>query len=742
MRLPQDPVEEERVAQAILIVPSGQQVGLTTVAVGLVHALDRQGVRVGFCKPVAQPQRGDLGPERSSYLVEHVAGFRPPIPLAAREAEELVARGLLERLFEEAVARFEAAASRADVVIVEGLVATPEQPYLASLNAGLARSLDAEVILVAGEGRGAHELSDTLELTAQPFGGVQDRRVVGCVVNQVGALPAAQGFWGPGTPERHPADPTARDRAGRDPVARLCNEVPVLRQGHLKLLGCIPWERDLLAPRVADVAAFLGATVLHEGDVGRRVTDVALGASTVAYAAQRLLPGTLFITSGDRDDLLLAASVAALSGRPIAALLLTNGRAPSASLLALCEGGLGTGLPLLLVADDSFHAALRVREMNLEVPLDDSERIARLTQHIAAHLDMAALEALTRRASKHRRLSPPAFRYLLVERARAADKRIVLPEGDEPRTLQAASICLERGIARCVLLGEPDEIRAVASRHGLALPDGLEILRPREHIARLVAPLVALRRHKGLNAPMAEEALQDTVMLGTMMLQQGEVDGLVSGAVHTTANTIRPALQLIKTRPGVGVVSSVFFMCLPEQVLVYGDCAINPDPTPEELADIAVQSAESALAFGIPPRVAMLSYSTGTSGSGSDVDKVREATRIAQARRPDLLIDGPLQYDAAAAEGVARSKAPESRVAGRATVYIFPDLNSGNTTYKAVQRSAEVISIGPMLQGLRKPVNDLSRGALVEDIVYTIALTAIQAAQTEERAAAPSAPAG
>ena len=230
----------------------------------------------------------------------------------------------------------------------------------------------------------------------------------------------------------------------------------------------------------------------------------------------------------------------------------------------------------------------------------------------------------------------------------------------------------------------------------------------------------------------AEEALQDTVMLGTMMLERGEVDGLVSGAVHTTANTIRPALQLIKTRPGVRVVSSVFFMCLPEQVLVYGDCAINPDPTPAELADIAVQSADSALAFGIPARVAMLSYSTGASGTGSDVDKVREATRLAQELRPDLLIDGPLQYDAAAIREVAKSKAPDSQVAGRATVFIFPDLNTGNTTYKAVQRSAEVVSIGPMLQGLRKPVNDLSRGALVEDIVYTVALTAIQAQAAAE----------
>ena len=507
---------------------------------------------------------------------------------------------------------------------------------------------------------------------------------------------------------------------------------PVLRRGDLRLLGTIPWERDLLAPRVADVAAFLGAETIYQGDTSRRVTDVALGASTVSNAAQRLLPGTLFITSGDREDLVLAAAMAALSGRPIAALLLTNGRRPGTPMLGLCEPGLSTGLTLLLVPDDSFQAALRVREMNLEVPLDDTERIELLIERVAEGLAVETLEALTRTTS-NRRLSPPAFRHLLVERARAADKRIVLPEGSEPRTLQAACICTERGIARCVLLGDPGEIQSAAARAGLNLPAGLELLSPAEQVDRFIQPLVELRKHKGLNAPMAEEALQDSVMLGTMMLHQGEVDGLVSGAVHTTANTIRPALQLLKTVPGVRVVSSVFFMCLPEQVLVYGDCAINPDPTPEELADIAVQSADSALAFGIPARVAMLSYSTGASGTGSDVDKVRRATQLAKERRPDLLIDGPLQYDAAAIAEVAKSKAPDSQVAGRATVFIFPDLNTGNTTYKAVQRSAEVISIGPMLQGLKKPVNDLSRGALVEDIVYTVALTAIQAQQVAEK---------
>ena len=328
---------------------------------------------------------------------------------------------------------------------------------------------------------------------------------------------------------------------------------------------------------------------------------------------------------------------------------------------------------------------------------------------------------------EERKLSPPAFRFRLIELARSLNKRIILPEGEEIRTIQAASIFAERGIARCTLLGNETEILRIAQNNGIELSHGVEILDPNSIRERYVAPMVELRKSRGLTDIVAREQLEDNVVLGTMMLQVGDVDGLVSGAVHTTANTIRPALQLIKTSPNSNLVSSIFFMCLPDQVLVYGDCAINPDPTAEQLAEIAIQSADSAAAFGITPKVAMISYSTGGSGTGNDVDKVREATAIAQQLRPDLLIDGPLQYDAAIMEKVAKQKAPNSKVAGKATVFIFPDLNTGNTTYKAVQRSADVVSIGPMLQGIRKPVNDLSRGALVDDIVYTIAITAIQA---------------
>jgi len=403
--------------------------------------------------------------------------------------------------------------------------------------------------------------------------------------------------------------------------------------------------------------------------------------------------------------------------------------------LALCRKALDAGLPLFAVNESTLHTATQVASMNTEIQVDDAERVERTMNFVADRIDMAWVKGFSH-ATRVPRLSPPAFRHRLVEAARADRQRIVLPEGNEPRTVAAAAIVETRGIAHCVLLGNPDEVHAVAAKQGITLPATAEILDPVALAPRYVEPLVERRKAKGMNPERAVIELQDPIMIGTMMLALDEADGLVSGAVHSTAHTIRPALQIIKTVPGCSLVSSCFFMCLPEQVLVFGDCAVVPNPNAEQLADIAIQSADSALAFGIPPRVAMLSYSTGTSGSGEDVDKVVEATRIARELRPDLLLDGPLQYDAAVMPDVARLKAPASPVAGQATVLVFPDLNSGNVTYKAVQRAANVVSMGPMLQGLAKPVNDLSRGCLVEDIVFTINLTAIQAQQVARARAA------
>jgi phosphate acetyltransferase len=499
--------------------------------------------------------------------------------------------------------------------------------------------------------------------------------------------------------------------------------------GELPLLGDVPWEPRLSALRLEDVRAALGLGVEQAGAFAdARVESFVIAGRGVEGVIDRLDPGALVVTAGERSDIALASGLAFLQGVKLAGLLLTCGTRLTPQVASLLRGPGLVHMPILTTAEDTFATAGLLASLSHHVRADDTARMYQVIAHTAEHIDTTALRARIGRPGRLR-MPPPAFRHRLVQAARSAGKRIVLPEGEEPRTIQAAAICQRKGIARCVLLGSPDRIRQIAETQRIALPEGLEIIDPVAVRARYVRAMTVLRRAKGLTVLQASHQLEDDVVLGTMMLALDEVDGLVSGAVHTTANTIRPALQLIRTAPGVTTVSSVFFMLMPNEVLVYGDCAVNPDPTAEELADIALQSADSAMAFGIDPRVAMISYSTGTSGSGADVDKVVRALALARAKRPDLLIDGPLQYDAASVESVGRQKAPDSAVAGRANVFIFPDLNTGNTTYKAVQRSAHVVSIGPMLQGLRKPVNDLSRGALVDDIVYTIALTAIQAGQ-------------
>jgi phosphate acetyltransferase len=462
------------------------------------------------------------------------------------------------------------------------------------------------------------------------------------------------------------------------------------------------------------------------------VRHVALCGMTVPYALDLLRPETLIIVPAGRDDILMAASLAAVDGVGLAGMLLCDSHDAEARILRLCRPALATGLPLLTTARGAFDTAAAISRLSLEIPVDDRERLQVTMSTAANGLDQAWLDGLAG-SKRERRMSPPAFRYALIERARAAKKRIVLPEGTEPRTLKAAAICHEKGIAQCVLLGVPDEVRAAADKAGVKLPGSVEIVDHRSLMDEFIPVLCEFRKKKGLTPDQAREALSDTIMPGTLMVKLGKADGLVSGAVHTTAHTISPALQIIKCAPGMTLASSCFFMCLPDQVVVFADCAVNPDPNAEQLADIAIQSADSALAFGIPARVAMLSYSTGASGSGADVEKVVQATKLAQSRRPDLLIDGPLQYDAAVMADVAKSKAPKSLVAGKATVFVFPDLNTGNVTYKAVQRSANAVAIGPMMQGLDMPVNDLSRGCLVDDIVYTVALTAIQAEQAAAR---------
>jgi phosphate acetyltransferase len=709
--------------RSLLVVPTGAGVGLARTCLGLVRALDRRGVNVAFVKPVAQP-RADGGPDRSAALVAAITSLRPPDPLSTAELEQQLAERGLHAALEKIIAALEPVHDRSDVVVVEALTPGPARLYAIEINQALAQALDADVLLVtswpAPDARSpdpgsraewahrtpepgldpiagtAGNLAETLAIAASGYWSGEHARVVGCVVNGV------------------PEDPSVAAQLGE-----------ILGGRGLRLIAAVPHRPELNWLRVGDLVRELDPKVLSEGDLSRRIKDVAVFAQGVPGGLRVLTEGRLVVVPGDRHDVIMAACLAELNGTHLAALLLSAGIMPDPRVWELTQAAFATGLPILVGDDDSYQTATLIGDLDPGLPVDDQERIEGVTDSIADALDAPWLESLPG-STRSRRLSPAAFRYRLVEMARAADACVVLPEGTEPRIVQAAVTCAERGIARSVLLGSPEEVARLTRSLGLRLPDGVTVIDPQGVAERYVAPLAQLRQHRGWTDEIAREHLGDPIVVGTMMLQQGEVDGMVAGAVHTTSATVRPALQILGTMPGSRLVSSVFFMCLPDEVVVYGDCAIKPDPDAEDLADIAIQSAASARAFGIDPRVAMISFSTGTSGSGSNVDKVAEATRIVREREPDLAVDGPLQYDAATVASVGHTKRPGSPVAGRANVFVFPNLDTGNTTYKAVQRSAQVVSVGPMLQGLAKPVNDLSRGALVDDIVYTVALTAIQ----------------
>jgi phosphate acetyltransferase len=692
-------------SRTVLVVPTGHGVGLTATCLGLVHALESQGVNVGFYKPLGQPRARGAGVDRSTALIRLTSRLSPPEPIAAARVEGALSRNELDTLMEQVVAAAEPVIAAHDVVVVEGLVPASGLVYAGRANVALAKALDADVLLVGAPGDAEYpldgeHLAESMAIAGRTYQAGEHDRVVGAVVNRLADVSA---------------DSVDKLRA-------------VLAGRGLDLVAAIPFHVELTWPRVRDVVAGLDVSVLNAGETDRRVKEIVVAAQAVPGILPVLREGRLLIVPGDRHEIVLSACLAAMNGTRLAGLLLTMGVAPDPRVWELCRPALATGLPVLLTESRSYKTATVVHDMDPEVPVDDVERAGRVMTVVADALDPAWL-ATVPTPTHVPRLSPPAFRRRLATRARRANRRIVLPEGTEPRTLRAAAICAEQGIARCVLLAEPEAVAAQAAGLGLTLPGAIEIIDPTVVPDRYVDALVDARRHKGMTADIARDQLADPIAFGTVMLHLGEVDGMVAGAVHTTAATLRPALQLLGTAPGAALVSSVFFMCLPDEVVIYGDCAVNPAPNAEQLADIAVQSAASARAFGIDPRVAMISFSTGTSGTGADVVKVTEATRLVREREPSLAVDGPLQYDAAAIASVAHSKAPGSPVAGRATVFIFPDLNTGNTTYKAVQRSADVVSIGPMLQGLAKPVNDLSRGALVDDIVYTIAITAIQAAQ-------------
>ncbi|GGY87824.1 phosphate acetyltransferase [Streptomyces poonensis] len=685
--------------------------GRQVVELGVMELLTSQVDRVGVFRPLVHHT-----PDRLFELLR--ARYRlsqdpaTVYGMAYHEASVLQAEQGTDELVSTLVDRFHRVARDYDVVLVLGTdFADTQFPDELALNARLANEFGASVIPVVG---GRRQTADSV--LAETRNAHRAYEALGCdvvavVTNRV-------------------------DQADRSRIAEgLASRLPVPAY-------VLPDEPALSAPTVAQITHALGGKVLLGDDSGlaRDALDFVFGGATLSTFLNALTPGCLVVTPGDRADLVVGALAAHSAGTPpIAGVLLTLDERPSDEVLTLAAR-LAPGTPVVAVSSGSFDTAFELFAMEGKLSAVTPRKAEVALGLFERHVDSAELLKRVSAPSSDR-VTPMMFEHKLLERARADRRRVVLPEGTEERVLHAAEVLLRRGVCDLTLLGPGDQIRKKAADLGIDL-GGAELVDPQTSELRdaFAERYAALRAHKGVTVELAYDVVSDVNYFGTLMVQEGLADGMVSGSVHSTAATIRPAFEIIKTKPGgapsggASIVSSVFFMCLADKVLVYGDCAVNPDPDAEQLADIAIQSATTAAQFGVEPRIAMLSYSTGTSGSGADVDKVRRATEIARTRRPDLKIEGPIQYDAAVEPTVAATKLPGSEVAGQATVLIFPDLNTGNNTYKAVQRSAGAIAVGPVLQGLRKPVNDLSRGALVQDIVNTVAITAIQAQNPNEKA--------
>lgn len=672
--------------------------GRQVVELGVMELLTRQVDRVGVFRPLVHD-----GPDRLFELLRarYRLGQDPATVygLGYHEASALQADKGTDELVSVLVDRFHRVARDYDVVLVLGTdFADTQLPDELALNARLANEFGASVIPVVGGRR-----QSARSVLAETRNAYRAYDSLGCDVLAVITNRVA--------------------REARDEIAaQLQDRLPVP-------CWVLPDEPALSAPTVAQITQALGGRVLLGDDAGlaRDVLDFVFGGAMLPNLLKALTPGCLVVTPGDRADLVVGSLAAHSAGTPpIAGVLLTLNEQPGEEILTLAAR-LAPGTPVISVTGSSFPTAAQLFSLEGKLNAATPRKAETALGLFERYVDTTGLSKRVSAPSSGR-VTPMMFEHKLLEQARADKRRVVLPEGTEERVLRAAEVLLRRGVCDLTLLGPEDAVRKKAADLGVDLGDTLLIDPATSELRDSFAEKYAqLRAHKGVTVELAYDVVSDVNYFGTLMVQEGLADGMVSGSVHSTAATIRPAFEIIKTKPEASIVSSVFFMCLADKVLVYGDCAVNPDPNAEQLADIAVQSATTAAQFGVEPRIAMLSYSTGTSGSGADVDKVREATELVRSRRPDLLIEGPIQYDAAVEPTVAATKLPGSPVAGQATVLVFPDLNTGNNTYKAVQRSAGAIAVGPVLQGLRKPVNDLSRGALVQDIVNTVAITAIQA---------------
>jgi phosphate acetyltransferase len=702
-------------ANSLYVTATEARSGKSAISLGLMEMLLRQIEKVGFFRPIIAVDQESNEKDNDIDLISSHFGLGIPYEkmygyTAAEAGELLSARGEGEVL-DGIMRKYDQLEEECEFILCEGTdFASSTAAFELDINADISKNLGSPVLLLAN----AHKrtVDQTVRSIELALDSLNDRgsHTIATIVNRVVPKDAKKAI-------------------------KALKKKDSLRS---QLVYAIPENESLGRPTVGEIAKMIGAEVLYGSEqLNRHVHHFSVAAMQLHNFLTRIERGSLIITPGDRADIIVAclAIVSSTSMENISGILLTGGLKPPKPIWSLIKG-FSKMVPILSVKENTFPTATMVNKIHATISPGNERKITQAIAVFEKNVDVKKLgEKII--ATRTSIVTPKMFEYALLQRAKADKQHIVLPEGEEERVLRASEILTRRDVVDITLLGDESLIYEKIGHMGLRM-NGIKIIDPVRfnRFDDYAQTYYHLRKHKGITMDNAHDVMSDVVFFGTMMVYKGHADGMVSGAVHSTAATVRPAFEFIKTRPGFSIVSSVFFMCLPDRVLVYGDCAVNPNPSAKELAEIALSSAQTAKTFGIDPVVAMLSYSTGESGRGEDVDRVREATKIAmelaKESSPGLRIEGPIQYDAAVDPGVARTKAPLSEVAGKATVFIFPDLNTGNNTYKAVQRSAGAVAVGPVLQGLKYPVNDLSRGCTVPDIINTVAITAIQAQSVKE----------
>lgn len=692
--------------KSVFIATAEPYSGKSTVALGIVDMLLSKTQKIGYFKPIINHSPEAKSDVQIDTLIQH---FKLPIAYnrsyayTRDEANLLAESGMQGEIIDTIISKYKKLEEEYDFTIIEGSDFLGEgTAFEFDANATIAKNLGTPVIIVtSGADKTAQQISNASIVTIKNF--LQRKvKVLGVVINKV--------------------EPANLEEVKNHLQAQLKKDI---------LVTVIPNVTELKSPSMKEVKDHLQAEVMFgEQYLSNRADHFIFGAMQIANFLNHIKQNVLIVTPGDRADIIMASLQANLSKNypKIAGIVLTGGFEIAGSVIKLMEGS-NISVPILRVEEPSFYAATKVAGIHSKISPDNPDKIHLAISTFRKYMDIEALEKEIA-AFKPVGMTPRMFQYQLVSWAKAKKKHIVLPEGKDERVLNAADRLVRQDIVKITLLGDVNEISSNISRLGLCLnQENCQIINPQDafHYDEYVNTLFELRKGKNMPLQVAKDLMTDVAYFGTMMVYKGHADGMVSGAIHTTAHTIRPALQFVKTKPGISLVSSIFFMCLPDRVTIFGDCAININPTAEELAEIAISSADTSIKFGIDARVAMLSYSSGASGTGEDVEKVRKATEIVKSKRPDIQVEGPIQYDAAVDPITGKQKMPDSKVAGNASVLIFPDLNTGNNTYKAVQRETGAIAIGPMLQGLNKPVNDLSRGCTVDDIFNTVVITAIQA---------------